>query len=60
MHYPDTALPVNNTAGDAPLIVFGHKRAEEAHITVSEVRGRGEGGGKYGRIDSNGVVQISY
>lgn len=39
MHYPDTAFPVNNTAGDAPLIVFCDKRAEEAHITVSEVGG---------------------
>lgn len=39
MHYPDTALPVNSTAGDAPLIVVCDKRAEEAHITV------GGGGG---------------
>lgn len=41
MHYPDTAFPVNNAAGDAPLIVFCDKRAEEAHITVSEVKGWG-------------------
>lgn len=43
MHYPDTAPPVNSTAGDAPLMVFCDKRAEEAHITVGEV-GAGEGG----------------
>lgn len=41
MHYPDTAFPVNNTAGDAPLIVFCDKRAEEAQITVSEMEGKG-------------------
>lgn len=41
MHYPDAAFPVNTTAGDAPLIVFCHKRAEEAHITVLEVEGWG-------------------
>lgn len=57
MHYPDTAFPVNSTAGDAPLIVFCHERSKEAHITVVMVEGLN---GKYGRIDYFGVVQISH
>lgn len=53
MHYPGASFSVNTTAGDAPLIVFAIKEPKKL-ISILEKKK------KQGKIDSNGVVQISY